>query len=63
MSSLSYIDQLSTILNTLKAKFDILGISESRLRTEKQAINNIDLADYVIESTPLLLAVEVLLFI
>ena len=53
ISSLSYnIDQLSTILNTLKVKFDILGITESRLRTDKQAINNIDLEGYVIESTP-----------
>ena len=53
ISSLSYnIDQLSTILNTLKVKFDILGITESRLRADKQAINNIDLEGYVIESTP-----------
>ena len=53
ISSLSYnIDQLSTILNTLKVKFDILSITESRLRTDKQAINNIDLEGYVIESTP-----------
>ena len=53
ISSLSYnIDQLSTILNTLKVKFDILGITESRLRTDKQTINNIDLEGYVIESTP-----------
>ena len=53
ISSLSYnIDQLSTILNTLKVKFDIFDITESRLRTDKQAINNIDLEDYVIESTP-----------
>ena len=53
ISSLSYdIGQLSTILNTLKAKFDILGIAESRLRTDKQVVNNIDLESYVIESTP-----------
>ena len=44
ISSLSYnIDQSSTILNKLKVTFDILGITESRLRTDKQAINNIDL--------------------
>ena len=53
ISSFSYnIDQLSTLLNTLKVKFDILGITESRLRADKQAINNIDLEGYVIESTP-----------
>ena len=51
--SLSYnIDQLSTILNTLKVKFDTLGITESRLRTDKPAINNISLEVYVIESKP-----------
>ena len=44
ISSFSYnIYQLSTLLNTLKVKFDILGITESRLRADKQAINNIDL--------------------
>ena len=53
ISSLSYnIDQLRTILNTLKVKFDILGITESRLRIDKQTINNIDLEGYVMESTP-----------
>ena len=45
------IDQLGTLLNTLKVKFDILGITESRLRADKQAINNIDLEGYVIENT------------
>ena len=53
ISSLSYkIDQLSTILNSLKVQFDILGIIESRLRTDKQTKNNIDLEGYVIDSTP-----------
>ena len=51
--SLSYnTEQLSTILNTLKVKFDILRITESRLRTDKQAINNISLEVYVIKSKP-----------
>ena len=45
------IDQLSTLLNTLKVECDILGITESRLRADKQAINNNDLNGYVIEST------------
>ena len=50
ISSLSYnIDQSSTILNKLKVTFDILGITESRLRTDKQAINNIVLEGYVME--------------
>ena len=53
ISSLSYnIDQLITLLNTLKVKFDILGITESRLRADKQPVNNIDLEGYVTESTP-----------
>ena len=45
-------DQLSTLLNTLKVKFNILDIAESRFRADKQPINNIDLEGYVIESTP-----------
>ena len=53
ISSLSYnIDQLTTIINTLRVKFEILGITESRIRIDKQAINNIHLEGYVIESTP-----------
>ena len=53
ISSLPYnFDQLETLLTTLKVKFDILGITESRLKTGKQPINNIDLQGYVVESTP-----------
>ena len=53
ISSLSYnIDQLSTILSTLKVKFNSLDITESRPRTDKQTINIIDLEGYMIESTP-----------
>ena len=53
ISSLSYnTDQLITLLNTLKVKFDILGITESRLRADKKAVNSIDLEGYVTESTP-----------
>ena len=53
ISSLPYnFDQLETLLTTLKVKFDILGITESRLKTGKQPINNIDLKGYVVESTP-----------
>ena len=52
ISSLPYnFDQLETLLTTLKVKFDILGITESRLNTGKQPINNIDLQRYVVEST------------
>ena len=44
ISSLPYnFDQLGTLLTTLKLKFDILDITESRLKTGKQPINNIDL--------------------
>ena len=53
ISSLPYnFDQLETPLTTLKVEFDILGITESRLKTGKQPINNIDLQEYVVESTP-----------
>ena len=53
ISSLPYnFDQLETLLTILKVKFDILGITESRLKTGKQPINNIDLKGYVVESTP-----------
>ena len=53
ISSLPYnFHQLETLLKTLKVKFDILGINESRLKTGKQPINNIDLQGYVVESTP-----------
>ena len=49
---LSYnIDQLSTLLNTLKVKLDILDITESSFRADQQAINNTDLEGYVIETT------------
>ena len=52
ISSLPYnFHQLETLLKTLKVKFDILGINESRLKTGKQPINNIDLQGYVVEST------------
>ena len=53
ISSFPYnFDQLETLLTTLKVKLDILGITESRLKTGKQPINNIDLKGYVVESTP-----------
>ena len=43
ISSLPYnFDQLETLLTTLKVKFDILDITESRLKTGKQSTNNID---------------------
>ena len=53
ISSLPYnFDQLETLLTTLKVKFDILGITESRLKTRKQSINKIDLKGCLVESTP-----------
>ena len=53
ISSLSYdFDQLHTPLSNLKINFDILGVTESRLRIGKKPINNIDLEGYTIESTP-----------
>ena len=51
ISSLSYnFDQLHKLLSNLKIKFDILGITESRLRTGKNPIDNIDLEGYTIKS-------------
>ena len=62
ISSLPYnFDHLETLLITLKVKFDILGITESRLKTGKQPLNNIDLQGYVVEST-LKTPVAVMLF-
>ena len=53
ISSLPYnFYQLETLLTTLKVKFYILGITESRLKTRKQSINNIDLKECLVESTP-----------
>ena len=53
ISCLPYnVDQLETLSTTLKVKFDIVGITESRLKTGKQPINNIDLQGYVVESSP-----------
>ena len=53
ISSLLYnIDQLETLLITLKVKFDILSITKSRLKTGKQPIKNIYLQGYVVEGTP-----------
>ena len=52
ISSFPYnFDQLETLLTTLKVKFDILGITEIRLKTGKQPINNIVFQKYVVEST------------
>ena len=34
-------DIINTLLKTLKVKFDILGIGESRLRADKQPMSNL----------------------
>ena len=53
-SSLQYhIDELKNLLTqTSDINFDIIGISESRLKETNNLITNIDIADYVIEHCP-----------
>lgn len=54
ISSLQYhIDELKNLLTeTNNVKFDIIGISESRLKESNNLITNINIADYVIEHCP-----------
>ena len=49
-SSLPYnCEQLHTLLADIDINFDIIGITETRLRTDQKALNNIDIEKYVIE--------------
>ena len=53
ISSLPFhFDEFSTLLSTYKLPFDLLGITESRLRINKLPPNPIHLPDYNFESTP-----------
>lgn len=53
ISSLNYhFDDLRNLLNMLEASFDVIGISESRLKTNKPPNNNIMLKDYLIVDCP-----------
>ena len=44
-------EQLHTLLADIDIKFDIIGITETRLRTGQKALNSIDIEKYVIEHT------------
>ena len=53
ISSLSYnISNLHTLLSTLKINYDVIGISKTRLKSQKPRSSNIDLNNYMIEHTP-----------
>ena len=50
ISSLPYnYEQLHTLLVEININFDIIDITETRLRTGQKALNNIDIEKYVIE--------------
>ena len=52
ISSLPYnYEQLHTLLVEININFDIIGITETRLRTGQKALNNIGIEKYVIEHT------------
>ena len=51
--SISYhIDDLTALINNSKIKPRVTGFSETRLRKNKQSFSNINLENYVYESTP-----------
>ena len=53
ISSLPFhFEEFSTLLSTYKLPFDLLGITEFRLRINKLPLNPIQLPDYNFESTP-----------
>ena len=45
-------EELETILNLIDFKFDVLGITESKIRTNREPITNINMEGYQIYSTP-----------
>ena len=50
MSSLPYhIDEFTELLSDLEINFKIIGITESRLTTKKDPMNNINISGYSIE--------------
>ena len=52
ISSLFYHIEFTELLSDLKINFKIIGIMESRLTTEKDPMNNINIPGYNIENTP-----------
>ena len=52
ISSTSYhIDDLTAFINNCKIKSKLIGLSETRLRKNRQSLSNIYLENYVYEST------------
>ena len=53
ISSISYhIDNSTAFINNCKIKPKVIGLSETRLRKNRQPLSNINLENYVYESTP-----------
>ena len=53
ISSISYhSDDLTAFINNCKIKPKVIGLSETRLRKNRQPLSNINLENYVYESTP-----------
>ena len=53
ISSISYhSDDLTAFINNCKIKPKVIGLSETRLRKNRQPLSNINLENYVQESTP-----------
>ena len=53
ISSVScHIDNLTAFINNCKIKPKVIGLSETRLRKNRQPLSNINLENYVYESTP-----------
>ena len=44
-------EQLHALLSDIDINFDIIGITEARLRTSQKVLNNINIEKYVIEHT------------
>ena len=53
ISSISYhIYDLNALINNCKVKSKVIGLSENRLRKNRQGLSNINLENCVYESTP-----------
>ena len=53
ISSLPFhIDEFTNLLSELNSNFKIIGITETRLTTKKDPVNNIKVPNFNIEHTP-----------
>ena len=53
ISSISYhVDDSTSLINNCKMKPNVIGLSETRLRKNRQSLSNVNLVNYVYESTP-----------